>query len=405
VEHDSDESASDSDENQEVSTSYKANKENLRLETNQNMDGRRSNAQKQAQEKQKQAQEKQAEEAAAKDKKIAELQEKLTLVRAHARKLKEPKSNKKVKISEEERAWRNRIMKNVKIFIWTVCIFIHTDGKLCKATKVLMREMCLKEFDEIENNKERKRAEADWIAENQDLVRRKLNEERNYAQSQLRQEIVKCMMAGKWVPTVEEIEKVVIRDDKFLKTEKGKKVFQYYVDVLLMKVAGKEHWDKDIRYHATISNATHPRTPLGREMSCITPEIEAFLYMVFLNCYKKWTYLADKKNEANHNGEKFVYDAKDPNYVCEYTRSDAGQQEWGGWTPEAREKFREYRGKNAEGRQKETTAAHEQAVLTQLRIDNKLEGPNAVKKTKKRKRAQLEEVDSDDEDPFKDVDN
>ena len=263
--HDSDESASDSDENQEVSTSYKANKENLRLETNQNMDGRRSNAQKQAQalEKQKQAQDKQAEEAAVKDQKIAELQEKLTLVRAHARKLQEPKSKKKVKISEEERAWHNRIMKNVKLYLWTICIFIASDNKLTVATKVLMREMCLRDFEDLENNKARRRAEADWIAENQDLVRRKLNEERNYSQSQLRQEIVHRMMARQWVPTVEEIEKVVIRDDKFLKTEQGKKVFRYYVDVLLMKVAGKEHWDKDIHYHATISNATHPVTPLG----------------------------------------------------------------------------------------------------------------------------------------------
>ena len=55
------------------------------------------------------------------------------------------------------------------------------------------------------------------------------------------------------------------------------------------------------------------------------------------------------------------------------------------------------------GREKATTAAHEQAVLTELRIANKLEGPNAVKKSKKRKRAQVQEVDSDDEDPFKDL--
>jgi hypothetical protein len=171
-----------------------------------------------------------------------------------------------------------------------------------------------------------------------------------------------------------------------------------------MKVAGKEHWDKDTRYHVTISKAKHQKTPLGREMLCITPEIEAFLYMVFLNCYKKWTYLADKKNEAIQNGEKFKYDSKDPNVVCEYTRADGGQQQWGGWTQEARKKFREFRQKNVEGRAKDTTTVHEQAVLMELRIANKLEGPDAAKMSKKQKRAQVQEVDSDDEDPFAAVD-
>ena len=328
-----------------------------------------------------------------KDAEIARLKQELAITKATTKMVKKAKKKSK-DMSDEERVWRHRFLKATKTYIWGASIFCTNTKRLFAATKFIMVKLNLKEFEHIKDKKMRQEAEAEFIAQNADLVRDAWNEIRNYAQSQLRQLYVDRVKAGEWNPTTEQIKMCILRDEEFLMTKEGHKVFDYYWDVLLMKVAGKQHWEKDIRHFTTISKAVnHYKAP------AICPGMEAFVYLLFLNCEPKWKEIAADKMA----GKK--HDPKDKRWVCQYTTSKAGQNEWGGWTPQARELFRKLRDEVKEARDEDHVEEVEELALKRIRMANGYdkEGEEATKKKPSNKRKTVD-VDSDDEDPFAEED-
>jgi hypothetical protein len=305
-------------------------------------------------------------------------------------------SHSKVCETEEERSWHLRILKNIKLSLWPIEVFINKDKKLIRATTLIMLEMNPPEVAAYRDEGDRKVAQAKWVNDNTEVVRKMYNNQRNYVQGQIRDLMVKALYDGKTVPNTKQVQKIVERNESFLKTEEGREMFDFYWDHLLMKVGGRENWNQHIRHHKTISAAYHPRTPGGRVFECMSSKLEAFVLVVFENCYKKWEYIAEEKKT---NGWNHVCDDKHEKMQTLYTSSKGGQQQWGGWTKEGRDVFKAYADANKAARKTKASKRAEQACLTRLRIHHKLEGPDKKEpKKKKRKHAPLDDDESDGDD-------
>ncbi|MGL5934931.1 MAG: hypothetical protein ACRCZI_04835, partial [Cetobacterium sp.] len=308
------------------------------------------------------------------------------------------KTHNKSEPTEEEKSWALRILKNIKSYLWPKELFINTDVKLHRATVLLMKYMGGPEVGANATDKERADAEERWVKSYSDIVRKQYNVQRNYVQGQLRDLMVKHLMADE-VPVVgvEEIEKIVQRDEDFLASEDGKKAFEFYHDEILKCVACKEHWDNKFRQHNTISEARHDYdSVLGKKTLCIPPKFEGFVLILFKNCYAKWMFIAEQKKA---NGINHRCDPKDDRMKTQYTLAHGGQQEWGGWTKEGRNLAKKYAEENKLARKNSWSKAAEKEILQRIRIKNKLEGAEAkLTKKRRRKRSQDDEDESDGDD-------
>ena len=95
-----------------------------------------------------------------------------------------------------------------------------------------------------------------------------------------------------------------------------------------------------------------------------------------------------KNNTSNHitytksapsaakAGTTLVNVKEDPAFLGKYTKSDAGQKKFGGWSSEGLQLYKELMAKNKEARQKPTTKALEAEILEMLRTENVIQGDN-----------------------------
>lgn len=108
-------------------------------------------------------------------------------------------------------------------------------------------------------------------------------------------------------------------------------VMVWYWDVLMRKVMGKIGWDVSDRHYTTLTKATFPH---DRKVPNFDVSSEAFVVLVYENCYQKWTKTMEWK-QANP-GQKLPTRSKtnknDPIFKTIYTSQDSGQQKNGGWT-------------------------------------------------------------------------
>jgi hypothetical protein len=290
-------------------------------------------------------------------------------------------------MTKEEKHYRSLIHDETKDFLWPFSKFINSKKKLIKAAFKVMDRMKPTTFQDLVGQ-ELDEAKADWVANNADHVRTGFNEVRNYSQSNVRSEIVGRRISGKWVPTMEQILDCATREEYLGDTEEGKKLFAYYWDVLLMKVAGKKHWDKPIRYHNTISGAVHADRVEHKE--CITTATEAFLYLLFENCEQKWIHLAKESRKGNK------YNPKDIENDVPFIDKNAGQQEWGGWGLFGRDRYKELKAKLDDARARDHVKKLEEDTLKALRIEHNIDVEDG-RKSKGKKRKMQEEEEDDDE--------
>ena len=281
---------------------------------------------------------------------------------------------------------------------------------------MLAKNAALDEHVNIEDKEEQENAVSEWVALYNGEVKKALNIQRNYSQSQVRREIVDVHYAGllkattaeDWgakddftedddgtlvaVPflnslpnliTAEDILNCAIRNADFLATDRGKEVFDYYWDVLLLRAAGKEHWSPHFRHHNTISGARHdPSVTKPEGYPCIGVEMEAFLVLLFENCEDKWKHIAVGK----FNSDDFQHDPRAEYARCPFTEHMTGDREWGGWNKAGRIQFQAIRAMIVEGRQEETTTNIERDALQRIRIAQNLEGENARVPGRRRRR-------------------
>jgi hypothetical protein len=184
------------------------------------------------------------------------------------------------------------------------------------------------------------------------MVDHQANHQRNYAAGEIGKLMVQHLMmednedylGGKHAMTVEEVEKVAVRDKEFLETERGMKCLVFYHDNLLPKAACSEHWSENVRTRHTISGARHQKTYLQGERDRITEGLEAFVCANFKGNYERWKKIAKGKKEK---GTKWTPSPKLKEYWGEFTKPSEGLA---GYTIPGRLYFGKMRKEIAEGR-------------------------------------------------------
>ena len=389
-----DHSGTDSDSSQsKLPSSYVENKENQRLNTNSNMANTRKYPDETEEEKkirhltaqlQKQTQ------ALAKEKK-----KKSTIGRGSSGNagtidlaaIKIIKPKKKTDMDEDEKRWIGRVWDEVNNQIWPICKFITSDRQLVKASWAVCKYMKPKEFEGLDQE-ELLEAQSQWVAENADHVRTGLNSVRNYAQGNVRTIAVSCFAVDQFFPSIDQILDCATREEYLDTTDEGKKIFEFYWDVLLMKVVGKRHWDKHIRHYNTIQEAKHmdERT----DPRCITHSSEAFLVLLVENCRTKWIHLSDESRDGK------VHDPTNKKLIVPFVTRDAGQQQWGGWSLAGRKRFKELREKIADAQKQDHVLQLEKNCLERLRLKHEIDERDQKRKSRGKKRKMVEEEDDDD---------
>lgn len=293
-------------------------------------------------------------------------------------------------LSDEEKRWKKNVGEAVKKYLWGQVKFCNDHAKLARLTVALYSKWDLKEKADLADatDAEKEAHKMNWIGQNKDYVRQAMNECRNYAQSQLRGCIVERIHADLPVPTPEEILNCAIRDDDFLADESNHWVMDFYVDVLIFRVVGKQHWDTDVRHYNTVSSLNGDGKPR------IYISTEALLVAIYENCWTKWQYLADLKKQ----GKKATTDRKDEAHNCPFIDTDTGRCEWGGWNIRGRKRVKAVAPLIKEGRDDPGNAALEQAALNRIRAQHDIvvrDARRAAGRGKKRK--EPEAPVSDDE--------
>ena len=184
-----------------------------------------------------------------------------------------------------------------------------------------------------------------------------LNDARNYVQQNMRKAVFKHMTIAKKksaFPNLSDI-KAIIRRKLDLNNPKKLDIAILWVDKLLPPCTGNRYDFPDkVRYYETISEG---KSNPNNEYPDITAETEAFGFVVFESNHHKWPKLWEL--ERNHKGpgtrtkvmkEPKENHVKDPEcryfYISEhkelapiYTKPDAGQEKYGGWTEKGVRRF------------------------------------------------------------------
>jgi len=275
-------------------------------------------------------------------------------------------------------------------------------------------EMGIPAIDNLAGEQKEKAID-EWVANNADIVRRRLNKQRNYVQGQLREFQMDILEKGGELPTIQEVEKCLKRDPVFLATAKGKKVFELYWESYLTKVSGNEHWPESIRHgrDTRISTTKHgPSITRPKGICNITPHLEAFTVVLHRNGYQKWhdmaadkkKFLEEKDGEAGDDDEDgiWVYDPKAAYAQTPFVNPLECNNQWGGWNQEGQNAYKVYREQNKAARKLPTTLELEKQCLRRVRA---LAGKETAKylakedkKYRKRKRSLEDVADADDTD-------
>lgn len=321
---------------------------------------------------------------------IAQLQAEVTNGKVKA--LQPVSAKKKSTLTQEEKFWSRAISDANKKYNWHKVKFCNSDDKLIALTANIFDKWNLKDFKSLKGQ-EREDAKAQWVAENQESVRVAMNSVRNYAQAQVRDWVVDRLMKGQMVPTPDQMRLCALRDSSISSDEELQEIFRMYHQDLLGKVLGKEHWDSWIRNYNTISSAKEPGTPTEANELCVVPNSEAFLVILFDNCWVKWQMVAELKKAGKQDPKR-----KDQRWKTKYIDANAGVAKWGGWNKAGRKAVKDLAKLIDAARKEDHVAQLENECLqrVQANLGITVDDGEAGKKKRKRKEA-LAEVESDDE--------
>ena len=306
-------------------------------------------------------------------------------------------------VAGTNRAMQREVHKCTKQKLWKICKFLRSQGKLDKATKFVMEKLQLAEMDGLEGS-DLVDAQETWKATFSKSVRTALNKQRNYVQQELRELMEKeVFQKGKEdeFPDEKQILDIAMRnklDDDTPKEERAlyEKLFDNYWNILMPKVAGHFAWGPNKRHYELMSSGKED----DDSENYVSPSDEAFLVLIWLNCYKKWRYQELlKRDEPEKELEEDHDDVKTP---C--TDAKGGQKTFGGWNEAGITKFRELEKAIKENRETEKKYIEEveQQALERIRKVEQVAEKDASRKTKKRKKkvAAIEEESTDDENDY-----
>jgi hypothetical protein len=196
---------------------------------------------------------------------------------------------------------------------------------------------------------------------------------------------LKAFNDGLTPPNPEELLDLVCR--KGLKTVKGKsktvakarKWFAWYVDDLLSKAAGKDHWSTAIRCYEGPSSAIIPETKPPQKF--IPSSTEAFVVFAVENAYARWTFELEMKTKGEAIDK--TNDAHVKKMATKYSDCSSGQQRFGGWSAVGRKRFEAITKIISEARAKPRGKDAEKQCLLDLKKKHKLVEKGGKKKKKK----------------------
>ena len=165
------------------------------------------------------------------------------------------------------------------------------------------------------------------------------------------------------------------------------------------KVAGHSSWGPGKRHHVLLSSAKRDSKEEEGDFY-VTASDEAFVAVLWANCYKKWEhYCLQKRDKPDEELDEQAEEMATP-----YTNAKAGQKKFGGWNEAGIRKYGEYQVQIKKNRleQHDYVKAVEEAALERIRKAENLDQKEASRKSKKRKEPERGAFDdeTDDENDF-----
>jgi hypothetical protein len=291
-------------------------------------------------------------------------------------------------------AEQNLVYNTAKTRLFKIAKFIADEKQLNGATDKVMKMLDLACF-EGKRGKALIDAQEEWKANNREIVRNAINDWRNYVQSELHKHLFKTIFPSKReaeLPTPAEMYQVALREglnDDDPDQERMQECLDIYWDELLSKVAGHSSWGPGKRHHGCISDSRPGDNP--DEVLYVTPSDEAFLVLVWENCYTKWMYMLEQERAGKD------VDEKAEEYQTPFTVPKGGVQYFGGWNKAGRKRYRDILEKVKESKEENPDLkAIEKAALERIRSKHKCQEREDKRKQKGRKK-DVEMVDSDHE--------
>jgi len=277
----------------------------------------------------------------------AELKAKLELIRKDKRFRKVPK--------KECTAYDKMVCKQTTQALWKGCKFFTDEfTHVEKGARFVMDYCKPKEFNGL-SGEDLEMAQAIWIWENADIVRKGLNKQRNYCKDFLQLHMKSVFAEGKEdeYPTPEDIDDLCLRkgmeDLEDANCERNMVKYTNMVDYLLPKVAGAYYFGEVLHHtEPALTASSSPDTDM-EPMRGVSPSDFAMLGAYWHNYYAQWLYDAKKerflmdKQPDPTTGEMpaYVDDKGNPLERPEtpYTKNDKGVPKLGGWNLAGRKVF------------------------------------------------------------------
>jgi hypothetical protein len=318
--------------------------------------------------------------------------------------------SKKGKLKTFHSAMEALVGDSTKNDFFKIAKFIANDKQLENATAMVLDYLDLEDFEDL-HGAELDRAKKVWVESNKEIVRITMNEWRNYIQGELFKlfKLLNSRAGGlNEVPNADQILNIAKRSGM----KKGAdanydatmKLLVGYWDLMIPKVAGHKDWGPGKRHHLLMSFAH--RNNDARESLHVTPSDEAFLVVLWENCYNRWIFEDEKSKWTD---EQKAADAKaaaaakakdedyvpDPRAVPPYTNPKGGVSKYGGWNKAGRKRYREVLDIIIESKKKSYLEAIEKEALALVRAKHNCDEKEA--KRKKAKVVEKDEIDSDHE--------
>jgi len=253
----------------------------------------------------------------------------------------------KLRICSEQ---KEKVIEKTKQELWRTTKFVTSKDQLESATE--------KVLDFLHLGKKTQQERDSWIITYKTVVKKALNNQRNYLTAELKKVAWEYFKQGQELPAVTLLLSLAMRK---VSTE-NKPKFKWWWTKVLPKVVGAKQWNKEIFYYHTILKAKMDMTDPDSSW-LFTVSHEAMICLVWENNWEKWQEQYKWSLLPENKGKEL------PNLAGKWSSSKSGQAEWGGWNMEGLEKFNEYKTQIRAGRKGRLEEIHalEEETLAELR--------------------------------------
>ena len=269
-------------------------------------------------------------------------------------------------------AVKETVESKTKNIVWGMVKFIQNKEDMYNAAKLLVK------YGQLDRHHvETKSKRADFIETYKTTVRKAIFQRRNYVAAEHKKVIVKQYKDKKVIPTVEQLLKCLQRD---ISTDEDFEIFEFYWEELLPKQVGSLNWSKEVRRYETICEAMR-REDDGPRLPLITAQDEAFTVLVIQNSLSRWITDLKEKEQARRDRQAGILPPKPPDDPAEeekpaekkkppsglFTTTEAGQNEWGGWSQKGLDLYHRYVELNMSARKNRNTRTVEHTCLGNIK--------------------------------------